>query len=354
MASNKLIRINVPELIEIIRGNKRNLIYCFLLVAVVSVTVAFSIPRTYKASVMLAPESTSSNGLSNFSSLADMVGINFDMTSGNDAIYPEIYPDLIKSNNFIVSLFDIKVKSLDGTINTTYYDYMKNRQVKAWWNYPIIWIKSLISSSQSGSNKVSNNKKPDPFMLSKEQYGIVKDILGNINCSVDKKTSVITIQVTAQDPLIAADMTEVVRKQLQEFITIYRTNKARTDMEYVRQLQEDAFKSYETARNRYARFSDGNQNITLSSYKIKKEEYANEMMLRFSTYKQLTEQYQMTKAKVLERTPAFTIVQLATVPIKHSNLPKIVILFFFEVFGLGLYTIYLCYKNRRKLFVFFW
>jgi hypothetical protein len=78
------------------------------------------------------------------------------------------------------------------------------------------------------------------------------------------------------------------------------------------------------------------------------------MMLRFSTYKQLSEQLQMTKAKVMERTPAFTIVQMASVPIKHSNTPKIVILFMFEMFALGGYSFYLCYKNRKKLFIFSW
>jgi uncharacterized protein involved in exopolysaccharide biosynthesis len=125
-------------------------------------------------------------------------------------------------------------------------------------------------------------------------------------------------------------------------------------MEYIQKLYDEAFTEYEASRKKYAAFSDGYQNIALPSYRIKSEELENEMMLRLSTYKLLSEQLQITKAKVMERTPAFTIVQMASVPIKHSNTPKIVILILFETLGLGGYFLYLCYKNRKKLFVFSW
>ncbi len=352
--SNKLVTINVPALIELVKEKKKSLLRCVFLTAIAAIIVAFSTPRIYKSSVTLAPELSTSNALSSFSSLADMVGVNLDMANGSDAIYPEIYPDLIRSNDFVVSLFDSRVQSLDSTINTTYYDYIKNYQVRPWWSYPLQWISSIFKFFKSNEEGTGIEKAPDPFMLTKEQNDVAQAILANINCSVDKKTNVITIVVTAQDPLIAADMTEVVRKQLQVFITNYRTNKARTDMEYIQKLCDEAFNEYEISRKNYAGFSDGYQNISLPSYKIRREELENEMMLRFSTYKQLSEQLQVTKAKLMERTPAFTILQMTSVPTKHSNKSKIATLFMFEILGLGGYTLYLCYKNRKKLFIFSW
>lgn len=352
--SNKLVTINVPALIELLKEKKKSLLRCAFLTAIVAIIVAFSIPRIYKSSVTLAPELSTSSSLSGFSSLADMVGLNLNLASGSDAIYPEIYPDLIRSNDFVVSLFDTKVESLDGTINTTYYDYIKNCQAKPWWTYPIGWIGSIFKLFKSDDEGVGKDGGPDPFMLTKEQNDVVQAMLANIQCSVDKKTNVITIVVTAQDRLIAASMTEVVRKQLQVFITNYRTNKARTDMEYIQKLCDEAFSEYVTSCKKFASFSDDHQNITLPSYRIKREELENEMTLRFSTYRQLSEQLQVTKAKLLERTPAFTIVQMASVPIKHSNTPKIVILFLFELFVLGGYSLFLCYKNCKKLFIFSW
>lgn len=352
MASKKLIDINTPELFKIIAEKKKALTICFFVTAVVAIIISFSIPRIYKSSVTLSPESSSGNGITNFSSLAEMVGINLNFSSGSDAIYPEIYPDLIRSNDFLVSLFDVKVTSLDSTIQTTYYDYIKNQQKVAWWTLPIKWLASLIPTKDDGIQQHGDG--PDPFMLTKEQDDVAKAISANINCGVDKKTNVISIEVTAQDPLIAATMTEVVRKQLQVFITNYRTNKARADMEYIQRLCDEAFMDYEMARKKYASFSDANMNILLSTYRMKQEELENEMTLRYEAYRQLAEQLQITKAKVQERTPAFTIVQMASVPLKHSNMKKIVILFLFEVLVMGTYLLIIAFKNRKRLLTFAW
>ena len=355
MAKNKWITINVPELVKTVGKQRKLLIQCALVTAVVAIVFAFSVPRIYKSSVVLAPESSSTNGLSNFSSLADMVGVNLDLASGTDALYPEIYPDLLESNGFLVSLFDCKVKSLKGDINTTYYQYMKDMQEVSWFVYPFKLVGAMLNRLLAPAD-VTGKKggKPDPFMLSKEQDDVAKAISKNIKCSVDKKTSVITIEVTAQDPLIAATMTEEVRKLLQESITNYRTNKARTDMNYIKALYDDAFKEYEQARKVYARFSDSYQNLSLPSYQIKKEVLENEMSLKFSNYRQLSEQLQLTQAKVLERTPAFTIVKMANVPVKHSNMSILVILVLFEILSLGGFLALICYRNRKEVFTFAW
>lgn len=352
MASKKLIDINIPVLLNIIAEKKKAIATCFFVTAVVAVIVSFSIPRIYKSNVTLAPESSIAGGFTNFSSLAEMVGINLNFTNSGDAIYPEIYPDLIRSNDFLVSLFDVEVVSQDSTIRTTYYDYIQNRQKAPWWTLPIGWINVLLPKDDDGSQQHGN--APDPFMLTKEQDDVVKAISANIKCGVDKKTNVISIEVTAQDPLIAATMTEVVRKQLQVFITNYRTNKARMDMEYISGLCDEAFTNYEKSRREYSLFSDANQKIFLPSVNMKREALENEMTLKYDVYKQLAEQLEITKAKLQERTPAFTIVQMATVPLKHSNTKKIVILFVFEVLALGTYLLIIAYKNRKKLFTFSW
>jgi capsular polysaccharide biosynthesis protein len=59
-------------------------------------------------------------------------------------------------------------------------------------------------------------------------------------CEVDKKTNVITITVTDQDPLIAATVADSVQIYLQRAITEYRTKKARVDLEYVDKLFAEA------------------------------------------------------------------------------------------------------------------
>lgn len=66
-----------------------------------------------------------------------------------------------------------------------------------------------------------------------------------IKCSVDKKDYVISISVDDQDPLICATIADTVRARLQQFITEYRTSKARTDLEYYQKMCKDAKEKYE-------------------------------------------------------------------------------------------------------------
>ncbi len=346
------INIDIVKLIRLVVNDKRKMtIYCAI-GAVFSIIVAFSIPRIYKSKVMLAPEETSNGFSGNISSLASMVGMNMKLGTSGDAIYPEIYPDAIESTEFLVNLFPVKVTSKDKSIkDMPYSEYLEKHQKYAWWEYPkelMNKIKELFSGAQdSGSGQ-----KIDPTFLTKKQSDLCKAISGNISCHVDKKTNVIDIVVTDQDPLIAKTMVNAVTAQLQAFITSYRTNKARNDEAYMQKLYDEAEGQYTQARLKYAAFCEANSNAILKSVESKMEELENEMQLKYNIYTQVVEQLQMAKAKVQERTPAFTTLQNATVPVKHSNAPKIIILLVF-VFLAFLVRLCILFKRNYKDIIFF-
>ena len=235
----------------------------------------------------------------------------------SDAISPLLYPDLMDDNGFVVSLFPIRVKSVDGKIDCNYYDYLHSNQKKAWWIYPITWVKNLFKEESS----IKSNIKEDPYILNKTQDDVVQAIKQNIEITVDKKTAVISISVQAQDQLICKTLADSVKEHLQLFITDYRTNKARIDEKYYQHLTAEAKSDYDKARKQYAAYADANTNVTLESYRIKLDDLENEMQLKYNTYSTLMAQYQAAKAKVQERTPAFTVVKGAAVPVKPTG-PK--------------------------------
>lgn len=71
----------------------------------------------------------------------------------------------------------------------------------------------------------------------------------------------------------------------------------------------------------YAQYADANMDLTMESYKTKLTDLENDMQLKFNTYTTMNTQLQAAKAKVQERTPAFTTLQRATVPAKPTG-PK--------------------------------
>lgn len=348
--NNKIININLSMIVRMLIADKRKVIIYTCVAGVIGVILAFGTPKTYKSTVILAPEESGAGFTGSLSSLAAMVGMDIKVGQTGDAIYPEIYPDLMSSTNFIVDLFPITVTKDKTGEQYTYQDYLQNHQKSAFYSYPGIWIgnfiKELTSEPSSGPHKVN------PYHLTKDEDGIVKAIKGKISCSVDKKTNVITITVEDQDPLIAAIVADSVQVHLQHAITDYRTKKARIDLEYMQQLFDEAKEQYKQARQAYAACADSYQNVKLQSYAQKVDELENEMQLKFAIYQQVSEHLHLAKAKVQERIPAFTIVQGATVPIKHSSRPKVVSLVIWMMLGFMLRASMVLWKNRQQFINF--
>ena len=297
---------------------RRRLFYITLPVAfVLSSLYIICIPRSYDTNVKLAPEMENPMSGGTLGSLASSFGFDLSNLESTDAISPLLYPDLMDDNGFVSKFFNFKVTSADGKINTNYHDYLRDHQKAAWWAYVIEWVKGLFPKSQE-EGVASGDGDYNPYVLSRDESNLIKKIQGNVKFSTDKKTGVITIQVRDQDKLICKTVADSACSQLQKFITNYRTNKARIDLDYYTKLAADAKHSYERARQLYGSYSDRNMDVVLESYRAKQEDLENDMQLKFNTYSTLNTQLQAAKAKVQERTPAFTVIKGAEVPVKPS------------------------------------
>ena len=298
----------------------RRLYYKVLsLTFVASAIIMLSIPNYYKCTVMLAPEMSGTRSGGSLAGLASSFGINLgSVNTGSDAIAPTLYPDLMNSVAFRASLFPITVEKSDDSTHTrmTYYDYLLNEQKRPWWTSGIKavtgWIKSFFTDEQPAEGF-------NPFKLTKKQFAIVKAIEKKVVCDVDAKTSVITIDVTDQDPLVAATMADSVQRDLREFITDYRTQKARVDLDYTRKLYKEAEDRYEKARLKYAHYSDANRKVLFENVRSEQAKLENEMQIHYRVYSQVAGQLQLAEAKVQQETPVFTTLQPATVPVEKAG-----------------------------------
>ena len=312
--------IDLRVVFKKIYERRRLFIKVLPIVFVLSCAFILCLPRYYQSTLSLAPEIGGTSGLGGtLGSLASSFGLDLGSMETTDAINPMLYPDLMEDNGFVVGLFDIKVKSKDGEIACSYYDYLLKHQKRPFWQYVIVWVKKLLPKDEE--HVINKGNKLNPYVLSKRQDEICKLIRDKVSISIDKKTAVISISVEAQDPLICKTVADSVKERLQTFITNYRTNKARIDEKHYKNLVDEAKADYEKARRLYGSYADSNMEMVLESYRAKQTDLENDMQLKYNTYTTLMTQYQMAKAKVQERTPAFTLVQGAAVPIKPAG-PK--------------------------------
>ena len=328
--------IDLIELAQKVWAERKLVFKACGIAVLVGLVVAFSIPKEYTTEVMLAPESSAKTTTGSMSTLAAMAGINLSSASGEDALSPELYPDIVGSTTFLLELFDVKVKDQKGKIDTTLYAYIDEYQRSPWWSVVLSapfkavgWTMSLFKDEpEKGTGKI------DPFYLTQDAERVANNLRERIAISVDKKTGVTTLAVTMQDPLISASLTDTVMHCLQNYITDYRTNKARHDLAFTERLYNEAKADYTEAQKKYAAFVDANQNIILLRYKAEQERLQNEMNLAYNVYNQVAQQLQMAKAKVQEITPVYTVVQPAVVPLRASKPSKVMILIGF-VFLVG-------------------
>ena len=278
------------------------------IVFILSCLYIICIPRTYTSETKMAPEVDSPTSGGALGSIASSFGFDLSEIQTSDAITPLLYPQLIDDNGFVSELFSIKVASQKGDIKTDLYTYYKQYQQYPWWSKVIGGITDLFKT------KTLNEKasaKFDPYVLTKKEDDIMSSIRNSIKISVDKKSGVITIITKAQDALIC---------------------KAQ----------------YEKARRLYGGYADANTDIVLESFRSKQNDLENDMQLKFNTYSTLNTQLQAAKAKIQEKTPAFTLIQGASVPIKASEPKRMFFVLGMTIFAFVLISIYVLKDITKK------
>lgn len=301
---------------------------------VVALIIGFSLPKTYNCKILLAPETGGgSSSLGSLASLASSFGVNIGVgTQTGDAITPAVYPDLMQSVDFKTSLFPIKVKRKEDKKTMSYYDYLKYEWKEPWWKD---WFGLRAPKPQKDT-------LVNTFELTGEQARIAGLAIKNVECKIDKKSNLISIDVTAQDPYVAAQLADSVKNRLQDFLTAYRTKKARYDLEYALKLNRQAKKDYERARLLYSEYVDANQEMFLLSAQQKQNDLENEMQLQYNNFTATSAQVLAAKAKVQETTPSFTTIQSATVPLGPSGPNKTLIMYvclFLAALGTSIYVL---------------
>lgn len=277
----------------------------------VGITIARSLPPEYTASMCMVPEDTKSN--SSQMSALQALGMG-SAVSTDDAYTPSIYPDIVGSIPFTTQLFDVEVQTNASDSTFTLRDYMENKIKHPWWTKTLADL-NIKSDEEEEESLKAGNDLVDPFHLTDDELSMYFVIKRRIKIVVDKRTAQVNIFVTMQDPLVAAQLTDTVAARLQEYITDYRTAKARQDLDYALSINEEAKEQYYDAQTRYAEWMDRNQALATYEAQSERDRLENDMQLAFNLFNQTSQKVQSAESKVQEVTPVFAIVNPATVPL---------------------------------------
>lgn len=313
--------IDLTRVIKKVLIKKKSFLIIWVVTFVLSCLFIVCIPRTYTTETKMAPELENSGLGGTIGDLASTFGVDLGNATTSDAISPLLYPDLMEDNGFVSDMFGVKVTvdDEDRCFTTTYYEYLLKHQKKPWWGEVMSSLKKIFPKKKM-KGRISG-KENNPYFFTKTENDVAEIIRSKIKLNVDKQTGVITISVDDQDPVTCKCIADTMRMKLQEYITAYRTKKATIDMVHYKSLENEAKRDYERSVKAYAGLMDSNFDVVLQSVKSRQDDLENDMQLKYNTYTALHTQYEAAKAKVQERTPAFTMIKGAAVPIKASK-PK--------------------------------
>lgn len=322
--------IDLLELARKLWAERKRILRWAAVAAVAGLVIAFSIPREYTTTIKLAPEAKEGGATGgNLGALAAMAGINVGGGGSKDAVNPQLYPDIVSSVPFSLELFDVPVTDIDGEKKQTVREYLTTEISSPWWSYitrlPGMAI-GAVGSIFSSNDNANETKAPNSFHLTPQENAIVAAIGSRVAVDVDAKTSIISISVTMQDPMVSAMLADTVASRLKTYVTDYRTGKARADLEYAQKLNDEAKNEYYAAQQRYATYMDKNHGVILHAVRNEEQRLDNEMQLAYNLYNTTAQQLQVAKAKVQAITPVYTVLQPATVPLAPSKPSKLLII----------------------------
>src|ERR1035437_8073214 len=332
--------IDLMEVIKQIWAGRKTVLLFMAAGFLLAVVVVLVTPKQYQTQVKLLAETGSKNGAGGLlGQLGGMSGLNLGGLSGlmggsssEDALTPELYPDVVKSTPFLLEVLGKKVTESKHGVTMTVADYLS-----LYSKSPFSGLTGLFKGKPvavSFSKAVGSDPSKGLLKLTKDQKDLADGLADIISLSVASSagggltgggSKVITVSIEVQDPQVSAQLADSVVGCLKNYIISYNTGKAKKDLDFVKARFNEARDRYYATQQALASHNDRNLNVITSSANMSKERLSTENALASNIYNSMAQVMEQAKLKVQDQTPVFTVIEPAKVPLIKSK-PKGVII----------------------------
>lgn len=343
--------IDIGKYIHLLLSSWKTILLWAFIASLFGIMIGFSKPKVYVSTAVVAPELVTRGNSSGLSSLASLAGFNMNTLAMTDAMHPDLYPEIIRSQNFMIDLFDmpVTVNTRDSLVHTDLYDYMLNYTKSPWWGvilgFPHVamdWVKGLFVE-EDPIDDAEGHENVSRVRLTKEQERVALALSKSVSASVEKKTYVLKIKVKMQDRVIAAEVANRIVDNLKAFVIAYRAEKAKESVDYYKEVEDETLAEYLKAQREYSRYVDSHKGFVMQSSMIEQQRLQNIANLKFQMYNQTAQNLLMARAKVQLEAPVLVVIQQGMAPHKGSpSKVKLAMLWF--ILGALVCSGVLCWK----------
>jgi len=340
--------VNLIELVRVIWSKKYFIAKITGIFFLIGIIVAFTSKVEYKASCKLIHQSTES-GMPNLRGLGGLIGVNLQGLSQNDALNPELYPEIIQSTPFLDKLINTPVyfERLDTIISSYHYftEFNKPSLIDYLLEYTVGLPGKFFKKDKNSILKDTIRIKRYPG----KEWALIKSYANRLSIDIDLPTGIISIEAELPDPVAAAMTTSHLVEELTKSVTTYKIEKAKFSLSFIQERFTEAEKAYAINLKQLAQFNDHNQNITTSMVQNEYQRIQNELNISFDIYKSLATQLEQAKIRVKEETPIFAEFEPVMVPVSKSKPKKRVIIIGTFFLGVLISVIIVVVRDKNNL-----
>ena len=332
------------DLIEVIRklwAKRKFILKVTVVFMALGVLIALFSPKEYTAGCTMVPQIGEKTTGGNLSGLAAMAGINLGSNSGGDVLMPNVYPKILSSVPFQKELMQTEIKFEDYEQPVRLLDYYTGEEYRKFSllgtiKKYTIGLPGLILGALSKEEAIPG--LPDSASsgiqsLSKEEDDCMKILANLVTLTVNDKEGYITLSASMPEPVAAAQLAYKVQVLLQKYVTEFKIEKARANLEFIEERYADAKSEFERKQEELAEFRDANRNFASAVAKTTEERLSNEYAVVLGVYSELAKQREQANIQVKEDTPIFAVVEPVTVPTERSKPKRALICVAFTFLG---------------------
>jgi hypothetical protein len=331
--------VDLSEMLRMLWEGRVKIIQVSALFMVLGILYTLSTPTEYSVNVKVVPEIQLPNAnLGRIGGLAAQFGFGGSMGSGSvDFLPTQMYPEILKSTDFLGEIIKKSVyfDSLQDSI--TYQEYFIDHQesntlLKYSLGLPRVMIQAIRTAPDTLK---TNHQQHNNFeTYSPTEIAAMNRLMGSIELIRMEDTGVFNIRVTTHHPEVSFQLSRVIYGELSRYLTQYKTEKARKNLEFIQERLIDAYIEFERTQARMAQLIDQNKGALTESARMLQQTLQSEYNVKFNVYNSLTDQSEQAKIKVQEETPVLTIIQPPLYPFKKSAPNHFIIVFVSTFLGL--------------------
>lgn len=299
-----------------------------------SVIYLFS-ERIYYSETILMPESSSTSTAGQlFQQFQPLLGIQQN-TGDPDGLSVNLYPRIVESLPFQVELIQKPVYFESLGREATLFEYLIEFREKTFlqkagsflWNITLGLpgtLRSAFSSGEEGGQESADvdfesfRDLEQPQNVDYRVREASKTMANWITIRIEPQTGFIVIGVAMPDGHASSETVNIVREQLKQYVTEYRTEKAIQNRDFIQLQYETAREKYLEAQDALVTYQDENQNPATARAGALGERLMADFNRYSGIYNTFATRLEEARIRVQEETPVFSIYEPVTIPSRPS------------------------------------